>query len=154
VGKGEEMGLCEGLMNSANSSDQQGVLTEEDQRSVLIIGGIQIFLPNSPVETNTRVADEEVVQQESEQEAMEPIDFKDNCVCDADATTKEGKPTVTVIEGETELTVMFSPAEREEHSKELLTIFSQEDEQEMTAALECTTEEEIDNIDFAELNEE
>jgi hypothetical protein len=66
VGKGEEMGLCEGLMNSADSSDQQGVLTEEDHRSVLIIGGIQIFLPNSPAETNTRVAHEEVVQQESE----------------------------------------------------------------------------------------
>jgi hypothetical protein len=36
---------------------------EEDQRCVLIVGGIQIFLPNSPIETNTRVAHEEVVQQ-------------------------------------------------------------------------------------------
>jgi hypothetical protein len=33
---------------------------------------------------------------------MEPIDFKDNCVCDVDETTEEGKPAVTVIEGEME----------------------------------------------------
>jgi hypothetical protein len=58
---------------------------EEDQRCVLIVGGIQIFLPNSPIETNTRVAHEEVVQQKSE-EAMWTNAFKDNCVCDVGAT--------------------------------------------------------------------
>jgi hypothetical protein len=103
VGEGEEM-------NSVESSYQKGVLidehscgfvdqvteedeklntpiaAEEDQRWVLIVGGIQIFLPNSPTETNTRVAHEEVVQQESEKEAMWPNAFKDNCVCDAGAT--------------------------------------------------------------------
>jgi hypothetical protein len=78
VGKGEEM-------NSVESSYQRGVLMEEDQRCVLIIGGIQIFLPNSPTETNTRVAHEVVAQQESEKEAMGPNDFKANCVCDAGA---------------------------------------------------------------------
>jgi hypothetical protein len=56
VGKGEEM-------NSAEISYQQEVLMEEDQRCVLIIGGIKIFLPNSPTEANTSVAHEEVVQQ-------------------------------------------------------------------------------------------
>jgi hypothetical protein len=85
VGKGEER-------NSAESSNQQGVLTgereakerphsyedscgvvdhvneddeklntsiteEEDQRSVLIIGGIQIFLPTSQVEASIGVVD-------------------------------------------------------------------------------------------------
>jgi hypothetical protein len=102
VGKGEEM-------NSVKSSYQKGVLidehscgfadhvneddeklntpiaAEEDKRCVLIVGGIQILLPNSPIETNTRVAHEEVVQQESEKEAMRPNDFKYNCVCDAGA---------------------------------------------------------------------
>jgi hypothetical protein len=50
-------------MNSAEISYQQEVLMEEDQRCVLIIGGIKIFLPNSPTEANTSVAHEEVVQQ-------------------------------------------------------------------------------------------
>jgi len=49
------------------------MMTEEDQRSILIIRGIEIFLPSSP------------------DEARE---------CVADATTKEGQPTVIVIEGE------------------------------------------------------
>jgi hypothetical protein len=102
VGEGEEI-------NSVESSYQKGVLidehscgfadqvseddeklntpiaVEEDQRCVLIVGGIQIFLPNSPIETNTRVAHEEVVQQKSEKEAMWTNAFKDNCVCDVGA---------------------------------------------------------------------
>jgi hypothetical protein len=94
VGKGEEMRLSDSLMNSEVSLDQQGMLTEEDQRSILIIGGIEIFLPSSPVEARA---------------------------CVADATTEEGQPTVTVIEEEEkEKTLMFSPAEGEEHSTELL----------------------------------
>jgi hypothetical protein len=73
-------------MNSAESSYQQGELMEEDhQKCILIIGGIQIFLPNSPAEASTSVAHEEVVQQESKKEAMGPNDFKANCVCDAGA---------------------------------------------------------------------
>jgi hypothetical protein len=78
VGKGEEM-------NSAEISYQQEVLVEEDHRCVLIIWGIQIFLPNSPTDANTSVAHEEVVQQESKKEAMVPNDFKANCVGDAGA---------------------------------------------------------------------
>jgi hypothetical protein len=58
---------------------------EEDHRCFLIVGRIQIFLPDSPTETNTRVAHEEVVQQESEKEAMWTNAFKDNCVSDAGA---------------------------------------------------------------------
>jgi hypothetical protein len=42
----------------------------------------------------------------------------------------------------------------EEHSAELLKIFSQEVEQEMTAALKPATEEGADNIDFVEMHEE
>jgi hypothetical protein len=58
VGKGEEMRLSDSLMNSEMSSDQQGVLIERgDQRSVMIIGGIQIFLPSRPVEVTMHVAD-------------------------------------------------------------------------------------------------
>jgi hypothetical protein len=47
VGKGSEMRLSKSLMSSEVSSDQQGVLKEEDQRRILIIGGIEIFLPSN-----------------------------------------------------------------------------------------------------------
>jgi hypothetical protein len=81
VGRGKEMRLSESLTDSVESSYQQGVLMdedscgfadhvneydeklntltiqEEDQRSILIIGGIQIFLPDSPVEARACVAD-------------------------------------------------------------------------------------------------
>jgi hypothetical protein len=50
VGKGENM-------NSEESSSQQGVLTGEDQKSILIIGGIEIFLPSNPVEVRACVAE-------------------------------------------------------------------------------------------------
>jgi hypothetical protein len=128
------------------------------QRSILIIGGIQIFLPSSPVEARA---------------------------CVADATTEEGQPTVTVIEEEEmEQTSESSPAEEEhadkvltpwekelemledwlknpepvddfheqtvmqilgeEDSTKLLRNFSQEAEQEMTAALKPATENEAE----------
>jgi hypothetical protein len=72
VGKGREMRLSESLGSSEASSSQQGVIIdscgfsyhvneydeklnasgieEEDQRNILIIGGIQIFLLDRPVE--------------------------------------------------------------------------------------------------------
>jgi hypothetical protein len=49
VGKGSERKLFESLMNSAESSYKKGELVEVDQWSILIIGGIEIFLPSSLV---------------------------------------------------------------------------------------------------------
>jgi hypothetical protein len=49
-GKGEKM-------SSELSSYQQEELTKEDQNSILMIGGIQIFLPGSPVEVRVCVAE-------------------------------------------------------------------------------------------------
>jgi hypothetical protein len=115
VGKGEEM-------NSVESSYYQGVPMEEDQRCVLIIGGIQIFLQNSPEEANTSVAHEDVVQQESKKEAMEPNDFKAIYFCDA-GVAKERQPTKTVKEEEKEQTLVFPPPpkKKEDNSNEFLT---------------------------------
>jgi hypothetical protein len=45
-------------MNSAESSYKKGDLVEVDQRSILIIGGIEIFLPSSPVGPRACVARE------------------------------------------------------------------------------------------------
>jgi hypothetical protein len=79
--KGESMRLYESLMNSEVSSYQQGILVskdscgftdhmneyddklktctiqEEDQRNLLIIGGIRIFLPHSLDEAKVCVVD-------------------------------------------------------------------------------------------------
>jgi hypothetical protein len=76
-------------MKSEVSSYHQEELTEkESQKSILMIGVIRLFLPNSLVEANTSIAHEGIVQQESEKEAMGKIDFKVNCVFDA-GTRKE-----------------------------------------------------------------
>jgi hypothetical protein len=55
VGKGKEMRLSESLMNSEESSYQQGVLTGENQKRILIIGGIEVFLPDSLVEARASI---------------------------------------------------------------------------------------------------
>ena len=57
MGKGKEMRLSESLMNSEESLDQQGVLTGENHKRILMIGGIQVFLPESPIEARACVAD-------------------------------------------------------------------------------------------------
>jgi hypothetical protein len=69
-GKGDQMRPCESLMNSEVSSDQREELIEKDQRNLLIIGGIHIFLPNSQDEARKDVA----------------------------GTTTEGQPTKTIKE--------------------------------------------------------
>jgi hypothetical protein len=43
-------------MNSSESSYQQGEFMEEDQRNIIMIGGIEIFLPINPVEAREYVA--------------------------------------------------------------------------------------------------
>ena len=92
-----------------------------------MIGGIQVFLPHSPVEANEGVAD---------------------------ATIAGGQPTETVKEEEEmEQTLMFSQGEEEENSTDLLKIFSQEAETEMIVALESAIEEEADGMDFVDLYE-
>jgi hypothetical protein len=53
------MRLFEGLINSEVSLDQQVQLTrEEDQNSILMIGGIGIFLPLNPGEEKFCVVDD------------------------------------------------------------------------------------------------
>jgi hypothetical protein len=80
VGKGKEVRLSESLRNSEVSSDQKRVMIdedscgftyhvkeddeklntpiaeEEDQRCILIIGGIEIFLPSNPAKARACVA--------------------------------------------------------------------------------------------------
>jgi hypothetical protein len=71
--KGKKMSPCESLMNSEESLDQQGVLTGEDQKRILMIRGIKVFLLYSLAEAG---------------------------VCVANATIVEGQPPMTVKEME------------------------------------------------------
>jgi hypothetical protein len=61
------MRLSESLMNSEESSDQQGVLTGENQKRILMIGGIEVFLPDSPVEARACVADAATTEEDNQQ---------------------------------------------------------------------------------------
>jgi hypothetical protein len=125
VGKGEEMNSAEssyqqgvlinedscgfadhmnedscGFADHMNEDDEKlyiPIAIERDQRCVLIIGGIQLFLPYSLAKTNTIVSHEEVVQQESGEDAMGPTDFKSNFLCDAGAV-EERHPVETIRE--------------------------------------------------------
>jgi hypothetical protein len=102
-------------MNLEESSYQQRVLTGENQKRILIIGGIEVFLPSILVEARA---------------------------CVADAVIEGGQLAETVMEEEMEQTLTFSQGAEDEHSIEWLKIFSQEVEQKITAVLEAIEEEE------------
>jgi hypothetical protein len=97
------------------------VITEEDQRCIMIIGGIGIFLPSSLVEASACIACEEVMQQESMEEAMGPIGFKINSLCIV-GTREYIYPVEVVMKKEIEKTFTSSQEiEEEKHSDKVLT---------------------------------
>jgi ERCC4-type nuclease len=98
-------------VNEDDEKLQTSIIEEKDQGSILIIGGVEIFLPSGRGEASTDVAD-----------------------------ATERQQTETVKE-EKEQILRSVPTEGEEHSTESLDVFSQEVEQEMTAALESAAEE-------------
>ena len=58
VGRDEQMRLSEGLIKSEVSLNQpEELIEEEDQRSLLMIGGIQVFLPLAQEEAKIYVVD-------------------------------------------------------------------------------------------------
>jgi len=86
-----------GFANHVNEDNEKlntPIAAEEDHRCILIIGGIEIFLPSSPVEARA---------------------------CVADATTEERQPAETIKEEEKERILMYAPIEKEWNSDELLT---------------------------------
>jgi hypothetical protein len=129
VGRDENMGLSESLINSEMDLDQHMQLTEEEyQDNILMIGGIGVFLP--------------FAQEEAE-------------ICVAGALTTEGEPAKTVKEGLEKISEAAQGEEEEDddYSKEWLNIFSQEAKK--TATWEfAAEEEEADNIFFVDLWEQ
>jgi hypothetical protein len=80
-------------MNEDDEKLNTSTLKEEDQRCILIIGGISIFLPRIPIEASACVAHEEVMQEASEEEAIGPNVFKTNSLCEIAGAEEEGQPT-------------------------------------------------------------
>jgi hypothetical protein len=108
------MRLSEGLINLEVSLNQRVKLTEdEDWRNLLMIGGIQIFLPFGQEEEEIYVADA--------------------------TTTEVGQPAETIREA-LEQTLEVAQAKREdEHSEECFNAFNQEPEE--AVALKLAVEE-------------
>jgi hypothetical protein len=106
-------------------------IREEDQRNLLMIGGIGIFLPFAQEEAEICVADVEA------------------------ATTEAGQPAETVKEALEQTLEAAQAEEEDEHSEEWLNTFSQEAEKTATLELaEVEEEEEADNISLADLYEQ
>jgi hypothetical protein len=114
-------------MNEYDEKLNTFTIQEEDQKSILIIGGIHIFLPNNTIEASAH---------------------------DKSATGEEIQPTETIRGEEMDQTLMSTPAEVAEHSEELPKIFNQEVETEMNAVLKPAKEEETGSMDFADPYEE
>jgi len=94
VGKVDKMRPSESLRNLVGSSDQKWVLIEEGHRSVIIIGGIRIFLQIIPVEANAKISGS------LEEKAYPVVNF--------------------VEEEEKEKTLMSSLAEKEDHTVNMI----------------------------------
>jgi hypothetical protein len=74
------------------------VLTEEDHRSILIIGGIKIFLPISPAEASSQIL----------------------------GVAEERQPAMTIIEEKEKILKSSLVVEEEEHSDDMLTPWEKE----------------------------
>jgi hypothetical protein len=90
-------------------------MEKEDQKCLLIIGGIEIFLPLSPVEVRA---------------------------CVVDTTSNSRRTTSCDCQKRWSRYQRLAQAKEKEHSEEWLKSFSQEAEKETTAALKLTAKEE------------
>jgi hypothetical protein len=98
VGRDEQMRLFEGLINSEVSLNHLEELTEEEyQKNLLMIGGIQIFVPFSKEEVE---------------------------ICVVDVATEAGQPSETVKEALEQTWEVAQEEKENEHSDECLNAFS------------------------------
>jgi hypothetical protein len=83
-------------------------LKEEYKRYILIIGGISISLPRILVDASTCVAHEELMEEESREEAIGPNVFKTNSLSKTAGAGEKIQPTKTVMEEAKENTLKSS----------------------------------------------
>jgi hypothetical protein len=163
VGRDEQMSwekpeeLIEQVSLEMNLDQHVQLTEEEDLRSLMMIGGIEIFLPLAQEEeeicvvgaTTTEEQSAETVKEELEQvletapEAYEEEnEHSEECL---NAFNQEAEEAVAL-----KLTAEEAE-EDDEHSEEWLSIFSQETEKTATWEFATEEEEEADNICFADL---
>jgi len=175
------MRLSEGLVNSEMSWNHPEELTEQvgsridfdqqvqmteggDQDDILMIGGIELFLPCAQEEAESCVAGEATAEEQSQLEMTVRKERKLEQECEiAQAQTKVDEKEDEHSEGwlitfsqEDEITVALEltveGAKKDgEHSEEWLDIFSHKDEQNATEEVVEVEEEEIENICFVDL---
>jgi len=89
-----------GIVAHVNEDDEKlktSIVKEKDQGSILVIGGIEVFLPHSPIKAR-------------------------ECVADA----KNIHPAVAIIEEEKEKMLMFTLVEEEENTINILSPWEKE----------------------------
>jgi hypothetical protein len=130
----EQMRLSDSLINSEVNLDQQMQLTEEEehQDGILMIGGIEVFLPSAQEEAENSVVDGATAEQSQ-----------------LEMTVRKERKLEQV--GETAQAQLGAEEEDGEHSEEWLSIFSQEAENTARRELATTDEEDTNNICFVDL---
>jgi hypothetical protein len=185
----EKMRLSVGLMNSEMSLDQHVQLTEEEDscgfpshvnedddklktctirednlRSLMMIGGIGIFLSFAREEAEICVADAATVEEQSAVTVKEELEqVFETAQAEAEAGDEENEHSEEWLnafsqEGERKEVVALKLTAKEaeeddEHSEEWLSIFGQETEKTATWEFAAAEEEEADNICFVDLYE-
>jgi hypothetical protein len=149
-------------MNSKVSLDQQvQLIEEEDMRNILMIGGIQIFLPFSQGEAEVCVIDGAATVAEQSAVTIRKEEGLEQTLeaAQADEENEHSEECLNAFSQEAEEDVALKltaeeAEEDDEHSEEWLSIFSQETEKTTTWEYAAEEEEEADNICFADLWEQ
>jgi hypothetical protein len=82
------------------------MIREEDQKCILMIGEIGIFLQSIPTKVSMTITREEVMQEESEEVTSGTNCFKSNNLCIAGV--EDRKQTTTIMEEKKEKTLISS----------------------------------------------
>jgi hypothetical protein len=157
----EQMGLPDSLINSEKNLDQQMQLTEEEhQNDLLMIGGIELFLPSAQEEAENSVVHAATAEQsqlemtvrkerklEQVSETAQADEEKNECSEEQlnDFSQQAERAVASRLTAEKE-------KEEEEHSEEWLDIFSTEAEN--NATWEVAEEENTDSICLVDLWEQ
>jgi hypothetical protein len=143
-------------VSSEMDLDQHVQLTEEeDQRNLLMIGGIEVFLPLTQEEAETCIVDVATTEGQLAETVAEGLE-KMSEATQAGEENEHSEEWLNIFSQEAREAVALrlttkKAEENDEHSEEYLSIFSQGTER--TATWEFAGEEEADNISLADLYE-
>jgi hypothetical protein len=134
-------------------------MEEEDRDNIMMIGGIQIFLPLAQEEVEIYVADGAATAEEQSAETVRKEEGLEQTLEAAQADEEENEHSeewINIFSQKAEEVVALKltaeeAGEDDEHSEEWLRIFSQETEKTATWEFAAGEGKEADNICFADL---